>query len=120
MKHQPLLTIIAVSIAAFMACNNAMATETVQTEGHTPFTSKTKTVEYEPNQRAFEDEVASRADELRRQPNGGDVWVNRVDQPTVTTTETQTLKVDVQGYGGSVTRQASLSPRVPTKLLSNR
>lgn len=77
----------------------AVATETYQTEWHTPVSATTTTTEYAPDRATFEKEVESRAAELKNQPDGGPAWLNRADQPTVTTTQTETLKIDIHGYG---------------------
>lgn len=88
-----------------VTCHIAVATETYQTEWHTPVSGTTTTQEYAPDRASFEQEVGSRSTELTSQPDGGPAWVNRVDQPTVTTTRTETLKIDVGGYGASQSHQ---------------
>ena len=82
-----------------MTCQIAVATEVYQTEWHTPVSGITTTEEYAPDRATFEQEVESRSADLTSQPNGGPAWVNRADQPTVTTTRTETLKIDIHGYG---------------------
>lgn len=98
--------------ALLAAANHAaFAGEKFEEEAHTPFIQQTVTREYEPTQRAFNQDVQSRADELKSQPGGGPAWINRAEQPKETTTVTNTLKGDVAGFGGSVSHQAPPSTR---------
>jgi len=92
-------------IAALVANCTASANEKFGAELHTPLTQNAVSWEYKPTQHGFDQEVQSRTSELKSQPNGGPAWINRAEQPTVTTTETTTLKGDVGGFGASVSYQ---------------
>ena len=106
-----LLSISLIFTAALAANHAASAGEKFEVEGHTPVTQLKYSKEYEPTKRDFDQEVQSRASELKSQPGGGSAWINRAEQPRETTTVTTGVKGDVGGFGGSVSHQGPPSTR---------
>ena len=98
---------ILVATALTFLADFAVSAERIEWEAHTPLTRHGTAHDYEPSRAGFNNEAARRSNELQSQPQGGSAWVNRTNQPRRTTTNTQTVRVDVRGVGGSVSRSTS-------------